>query len=162
MSLEGWKLALGIIPLLAAVLTGYCGVQQYRETREEQFRQRFWEEQLRIYARALDATSTIASAASLEEANEARQQFWRLYWGEMSLLESKSVERAMIAFGDLLRMCEAAGRCDQAQDLRAVSYHLAHCARESLIETWNPAGLSGPTPPCPYRAEQAGSASANP
>ena len=102
-----------------------------------------------LYQEAAEAASQIAMSSSLEAAASARQSFWELYWGKLSMLEHKAVEQAMKSFGDRLGQCEAGeGKpCFGEQngsvptDLRGRSYDLAHCLRFSLMETWKPGGL---------------------
>jgi predicted acylesterase/phospholipase RssA len=48
----------------------------------------------------------------------SRRQFWRLYWGQMALVEGPEVEARMIAFGDLLTEWEETGR-DAPPEMKA-------------------------------------------
>jgi uncharacterized protein HemX len=69
--------------------------------RAEELRKTYWQEQKRAYDQAANAAATIANADSLKDVPKEVQQFWTLYWGGMSLIESHEVERAMID----LRVC---------------------------------------------------------
>jgi serine/threonine protein kinase len=50
-----------------------------------------------------------ATKASLPTIHAYRAEFWKLYWGEMGLVEGEEVQRAMIDFGDLLKDWEQQG-----------------------------------------------------
>ncbi len=147
MSTDARKLSFStVIPIVVTALTVLVGLWQYVQTRQGEFRKRYWEEQMRWYSEATQAAATIATAASLEETVEARRTFWQLYWGKLALIESREVEQAMLAFGLELSACEQdAAKCfEQSSDiseptpLRRRSYELAHCAAYSLTQTWNP------------------------
>jgi hypothetical protein len=146
------------LPALIAIIPITVGVVQYNATRQTEFRKKFWEEQLVLYEEALEQASTIAMSPNLEASKDARDKFWRLYWGKLSLIEHREVEQAMIAFGTALGACEA-GKPDAcssetdgsiASGLRPKAYELAHCIRYSLLETWNPADLDNSSDRCPY------------
>jgi hypothetical protein len=146
------------LPVLIAAIPISAGIFQYYTTRQTEFRKQFWEEQINLYKQAADAASEIAMAPSLEASTSARKTFWRLYWAKLSILEDKEVEQAMISFGARLGECESGkgAPCFGVQDgsaktdLRLRSYHLAHCLRFSLLETWNPAKLDDSRDTCPH------------
>jgi hypothetical protein len=145
---KSWNLA-PLITILVASIPVTVGLTQYYMTRQTEFRKRFWEEQIGLYRDATDAAAEIAMASDLTSAATARQKFWKLYWGKLSMIEHKEVERAMIAFGETLSACEGGkttscfGVVEGATptQLRVRAYRLAHCARYSLAMTWNPAEI---------------------
>jgi hypothetical protein len=145
---KSWNLA-PIITLIVAAIPVTVGLTQYYITRQTEFRKRFWEEQVALYREATDAAAEIAMSADLAAATDARKRFWKLYWGKLSMIEHKEVERAMITFGTTLSDCEKGNKTtcfgpiegEPPTDLRARAYQLAHCARYSLAVTWNPASI---------------------
>jgi len=138
------------ITVSIAVVPILVGLFQYNATRREEFRKRFWEEQIALYRDASQAASEIAMSDSLASSASARLRFWCLYWGKLSMVEHKEVERAMMAFGKQLGACEKSksdacfGPVDGSvsTELRRRAYALAHCAGYSLTRTWNPAGIT--------------------
>lgn len=150
------------LPVLIAAIPITAGIFQYYSTRQTEFQKQFWEEQIVLYKQAADAASEIAMSSSLEESASARITFWKLYWGKLSILEHKEVEQAMKDFGTHLGECEAGigepcfGERDGSAitDLRVKSYHLAHCLRFSLLETWNPAKLDNSKDICPHAEKE--------
>ena len=154
---KSWNLA-PIITLIVAAIPVTVGLTQYYITRQTEFRKRFWEEQVALYREATDAAAEIAMSADLTSATDARKRFWKLYWGKLSMIEHKEVERAMITFGTTLSDCEKGNKTtcfgpiegEPPTDLRARAYQLAHCARYSLAVTWNPASIDDSHDVCPY------------
>src|SRR4030095_11483947 len=102
---KSWNLA-PLITILVASIPVTVGLTQYYITRQTEFRKRFWEEQVALYREATDAAAEIAMAPDLAAAAPARQRFWKLYWGKLSMIEHREVEQAMIAFGVALAACE--------------------------------------------------------
>ena len=51
-----------------------------------------------LFQRASNSASTMATTANLEEFNNARSDFWKLFYGELSLVEGPCVKRAMVVF----------------------------------------------------------------
>jgi hypothetical protein len=61
-------------------------------------------------------------------------RFWQLYWSELSVVEDKAVEAAMVRFGNAL---QAFHRDQRTQvDLQQASIDLAHALRKSIEESW--------------------------
>lgn len=56
-----------------------------------------------LYARTCDAADRLANADDLSKVNHSYDEFWELYWGELAIVESKSVEKAMVNFGEYLK-----------------------------------------------------------
>jgi hypothetical protein len=124
------------VTMAVGILTAIFAIVQYGLTKRSEFRKRFWEEQLEIYKRTCIAASAIATADAAESVPEERKTFWRLYWGELSILESKRVKMAMEAFGTQLQLVET-GRAGP-NSLVQLSYQLARACRASLETTWAP------------------------
>jgi hypothetical protein len=122
--------------MAVGILTAMFAIVSYGLTKRSEFRKRFWEEQLEVYKRTCVAASSIATASAITCVVKERETFWRLYWGELSILESKGVKTAMEAFGDQLRIVEAAK--SSPKSLEQLSYRLARACRVSLEKTWAP------------------------
>jgi hypothetical protein len=69
-------------------------------------RQTYYETVAWLTKKIVEAAATKAPLAT----NHAfRAEFWKLYWGEMGLVEGEEVKRAMIDFGALLKEWEQQG-----------------------------------------------------
>ena len=112
-------------------------VQQEKDRFEQtakEFRKDFYEKQLEYYAEATEATATLATEnKSSKDYAEARKKFYRLFWGKLSIVEDKSVEKRMVEFEELLQQAEAG---DAGTDLEQASYRLARDARKYTLEVW--------------------------
>jgi hypothetical protein len=78
-----------------------------------------------------EAVGLIAATDEPATRKKAEQDFWRLFYGPMALIQDHKVEKAMIDFARCLKE-----ECDQGK-LRAKSLHLAHTCRQSLGESWS-------------------------
>src|SRR5258707_15869590 len=118
-----------ILPIIGAVIAFIVGVWKYIGTRNEEFRQKFWQKQFDVYVRATRAAAKIAIAPDIESVKSERDEFWVLYLGELSILENLDVKTAMINYGKELTTFEGGKRnIDALEDL---SYELARACRES-------------------------------
>ncbi|MDF0668219.1 MAG: hypothetical protein P0119_19410 [Nitrospira sp.] len=133
------QIEINTVTMAVGIVTAMFAIVQYGLTKRSEFRKRFWEEQLEIYRRTCVAASSIATASVITAVEKERQTFWRLYWGELSILESKAVKTAMEAFGDQLRVVEA--EHTSPKSLEQFSYRLARECRASLGKTWDPVGI---------------------
>lgn len=133
------QIEINTVTMVVGILTAVFAIVQYGITKRSEFRKRFWEEQLEIYKRTCVAASTIATSKEIAAVEKERETFWRLYWGELSILESKAVKTAMEAFGAQLRIIEA--EQSSPKSLEQLSYRLARACRASLEKTWDPVGI---------------------
>lgn len=128
-----------LVTAIIALGTLVWGILQYSSTSRNDFRKTFWEHQFALYQQATSAAATIATARDIHEVDAERKAFWRLYYGELSIIEHPEVKEAMIAFGKQLNEVEAHGA--GLQTLRQLSYKLARECRLSLKKTWNPVDI---------------------
>lgn len=127
------------ITAIVGVLSLLFGIIQYGLTKRGEFRKRFWEEQLSVYRRVCVAAASLATAKKISEVELERVEFWRLFWGELAILEHGNVKNAMEDFGaQLTKVQENEASPDS---LKQLSYRLARACRKSLEETWDPVGL---------------------
>ncbi len=128
-----------------AVVAVAVGVWQYRLTSLREFIKPVRETQLKLYQ---EASSAAAQIATLQQESpewiKARQEFLRLYYGPLTIVESfdhatesgerLTVERAVIIFNSCLddeKQCNELGA-----NLPGLSLALAHSCRESLGRSW--------------------------
>ena len=65
-------------------------------------KQAFHNKHLELCAEATIAASTIATTKDESRKRAALDDFWRLYWGPLGIVEDSEVEGAMVAFGECL------------------------------------------------------------
>ena len=106
------------------------GATQFLITKRMEVRQPYLDMQLNLYQRTADAAATIATAERGTGAYaEAVNDFRKLYWGEMILIESPAIDSAM---SDFNRAIDA----DPA-NLQDHAYCLAHRLRASIAKSWD-------------------------
>ncbi len=127
------------LTMLGAVVAFAWALYQHFDSTRSEFRKTFWEKRYAIYSRASQAAAKIAIAPDLNLAQTERAEFWALYWGELSIVESRSVFDAMVKFGENLASLERDPA--SANNLTALSYTLARACRVSLKSTWEPVPL---------------------
>lgn len=150
------------IQALAIVVGIYLSLRQYsdnskheREEAARDYQKAFYQAQMNVYAEVVNAASTLATTSISKDSAEykvAREKFWQLFWGRMSMFEDKCVEAKMVAFRKLLLKYEQKDYSPiQFQDpcsiactydtvtvatLRLASLQLAHQCRIRTITKW--------------------------
>ena len=76
---------------------------------------------------SLSAATIATRFSSNKEEQSALAQFWKLYWGPMAIVESRSIESAMVDFGN----CLSDAHCEQDRK-KVHSLRLAHACREAI------------------------------
>jgi hypothetical protein len=73
--------------------------KQQGETRLVEAQRPFLEKQLSLYFEAAQVAGKLSVfTPDDKEWSEAERRFWMLYWSELSMVESKDVEEAMVKF----------------------------------------------------------------
>lgn len=99
----------------------------------------FLELQLKLYTEAVAVAGKLNTLAPGPDRDRARRRFEELYWSELSVVEDKQVEVAMMEFKCALERYEqatAAQRAEAAGRLKCRSLKLAHGVRDSLARGW--------------------------
>jgi hypothetical protein len=162
--LQVWDFVVKYGPAIAVIIYGvwtagvwYVGRQDEAAKASEialrESQKPFLEKQLAFYFEVAKVGGKLATLPPIlaeypkdqrfaEDWGWARRRFWELYWGELSVVESPEVARAMFGFGTALRDIE---RCVDAREsdcpakqvnLHGPSLDLAHKIRESIEKGW--------------------------
>jgi hypothetical protein len=139
---------LKILTVLGGITSFLWGVHQWREKSSQELEARtlesarlvetrrieatkpFLDRQLALYAEATKVAAQVATQRDSDAGKAALARFWELYWGELALVENRSVEAAMKRMGDALR------RKASTEDIEQASLAVAHACRESLDKSW--------------------------
>ena len=113
--------------------------QDLLASKKQEYLQKFWQERLKLYEEVTRAAGQIASSRTPDDARTPIGNFWKLYWGPLSILEDRAVLSAMVAYGEKLKKAEA-GKI-MLKELQSDAYDLARACRKSLEKTWNPLDL---------------------
>ena len=88
--------------------------------------------QMNTYFEASAAAATLASSQNTDERTKARDEFFRLYWGPLVMLESPQVSGAMNAF----KVClDEENGCDAA-DFQKRALYLSSWLQTDLFQSW--------------------------
>jgi hypothetical protein len=120
---------------IGAIIVFIWGLYKFNHSNELSFRRPFWEKQLALYVEATSATSILATTHSESEWNAALDEFWRLYYGPLVIVESKAVVREMMAFKDLIEGLVFETRA--SRNLKVPSLNLARTCRLSIRDGLN-------------------------
>lgn len=153
MSFDNW---LKVLTVLGAISSFLWGVYQWREKTSQELEARtqentrlietrrieatkpFLERQLTLYAEATKVAAQVATQGDTESGKKALVRFWELYWGELALVENRSVEAAMVRMRNALRTNASTEELEQA------SLAVAHACRNSLDRSWGIRAWSSP------------------
>lgn len=102
-------------------------------------KQAFNGKHLELCAQAVGDAGTIATSKDESKLRSAKDDFWRLYWGPLGIVEESEVASAMVRFGKCL---ERGKGCDSP--LTGLALSLAHACRSEVSKDFQ---LDLPTVP---------------
>jgi hypothetical protein len=107
-------------------------------TRKLEVQKPFLEKQLALYFEAAQVTGRLATRKpgdKVWEDNEDR--FWQLYWSELSMVETRAVEAAMVKVGaTLLDYKKSPENEETKRAFAGAIYELAHAIRDGIESAW--------------------------
>lgn len=131
-------LSLGVaIPWILTLLTAVLGIWQFTAQQRQANRQPFLLKQLELCFLAAETTGSLASETDPAQWEKARVEFWRLYWGPLSIVENLEVEEAMVELGRLVPDQAVKAPKLPMKTLGEPSYRLAHAVRDLVLKSWN-------------------------
>jgi hypothetical protein len=104
-----------------------------KEHAQREFMKPLLDKQLSLYFEASATAATIVKTTDEAERKKAINNFWRLYYGPLVMVESQGVSGAMKSFGFCLDGTE---QCDE-NDLRERALALATSLQKALLNSWN-------------------------
>ena len=139
-----------LVSALIGAATIGAGIWEFHEdslrrTNNAQFEARkpFLVKQMELCFQASEAASTLASSTNIENWRRAKETFWMLYWGPLSVVEKPlsgtqegPVEEQMVVFGKKLKPLQNSPTLP-LKSLEQESLNLAHKCRELIFDSWN-------------------------
>jgi type II secretory pathway pseudopilin PulG len=104
-----------------------------KENAQREFMKPLLDKQLSLYFEASSTAATIVNTTDEAEKKKAINNFWRLYYGPLVMVESTDVSGAMKLFGFCLDGTED---CDEYA-LRDRALALATSLQKTLLNSWN-------------------------
>lgn len=133
-SLELW---IKTLTLVGVVIGGIWAAVTYVDIKEKEYYAEFWNKKMELFLRTSKAASTMAITNDLQEFNDARDDFWELYYGELSLVEGACVKKAMIVFSDCVPKKSIKDKTALPLDkLSEPAYRLTRRLQEELANAW--------------------------
>ena len=97
-----WDHLVTLTAWIGAIVTFGWGIYRYADAREQGNKEPFLKQQLELCFRASASAARLTTESDPTKWNEARLEFWRLYFGPLCVVEDEKVQEAMVALGDLL------------------------------------------------------------
>lgn len=104
-------------------------------------RKPFLVKQMELCFQASEAAATLASSTDPKNWGIAKEKFWVLYWGPLSVVEQPltgdrgPVEEQMVVFGRVLKPLQDSPKLPLSS-LEKLSLSLAHQCRELIFDSW--------------------------
>ena len=137
-----------LVSALIGAATIGAGIWQFSEdsvrrseNAEFEAQKPFLGKQMELCFQATEAASTLASSTDLENWRRAKETFWMLYWGPLSVVErplsggTGPVEGQMVKFGEALKPLQDSPTLP-LKDLEQMSLKLAHECRKLIFDSW--------------------------
>lgn len=124
-----------VVPWLLTLLTAGFGIWQFTTEQAQSNRVPFLTEQLKLAFEASDTAARLATETDAAKWEAARQNFWRLYWGPLGIVEDRGVEAAMVALGRVVPPAPGTPGLPM-RSLEQPSLQLAHAARDLILDSW--------------------------
>ena len=132
-----WELWVKSLTFAAAVFAGIWAVYTYKDTKQEEFYSTFWDKKLELFLQTSASASKMATTTSIEQFNQARTQYWELFFGPLSLVEGPCVKLAMEKFASQVPREPATESTELPQNsLRQPSYRLTRELQKELSRAW--------------------------
>ncbi|MBY3109534.1 hypothetical protein HFO68_34285 [Rhizobium laguerreae] len=125
-----------LIPWLLSMATILVGIQQFSEKQAQANREPFLQKQLELGFETSEVAARLASETDATKWEAARQRFWQLYWGPLSIVEDPSVEAEMVNLGGLVPKAPSPSSDLPMTSLQGPSYRLAHAIRQLTLTQW--------------------------
>jgi len=137
-----------VVSAVLGALTIGLGIWQFRddslrraENARFEARKPFLVKQMDLCFQASEATATLATTTDPETWRRARETFWMLYWGPLSVVEAPltgergPVEAQMVVFGRKLEPLQNDPKLPLSA-LEQDSLDLAHKCRNLIFDSW--------------------------
>jgi len=148
--LERWQVLISVIIAIGTFLFGIWEFSEDSKRRAAsaafEARKPFLVMQLDLCLNASETAAKLASTIDPKSWKQARERFWVLYWGPLSVVETPldnnpevfqpgQVEKQMVAIGKIVKDVEANPQLP-VRDLEQLAFGLAHNCRDLILESW--------------------------
>jgi hypothetical protein len=128
-----WKI---IIPWALTMLGLALGFVQYLDKAAFEARKPFIERQTELVSKAVEAVAVLATSSDDKVWMPAKDTFYQLYWGQLSMVENANVASWMVVARRQLEAAVASGEPRPLKSLQNISLCLAHAGRDLVLDAW--------------------------
>ena len=125
--------------LIGGAFAGVYAYRTYRDTKKVEYYRVFWNRKLELFLETSQAAAAMAMAQSPTEYSSARQNYFLLFFGRLSLVEGPKVKDAMVKFAKSIPPNDLKTfpfTPDQQSKLQDNAYELTIEMRNELISAW--------------------------
>jgi hypothetical protein len=128
-----WKIGIPwFLTLVGFGLTAY----QYLDKAAFEARKPFIEKQTELVSKAVEAVAILATSDDDNVWLPARDTFYQLYWGQLSMVENARLASWMVVARRQLEEAVASGEHRPFRSLQNTSLCLAHAGRDLVLDAW--------------------------
>lgn len=104
-----WDIVLKAVTAVALLAGGIWALYEHFDTEQRKINATFWNKRMELYLATSEVTAQIAAVNSPAEAQDQFKLFWKMYYGQMSVIEDDPVKKEMQKFAGLVRAFQGAG-----------------------------------------------------
>ncbi len=131
---EKWELIIKAFSVFALIVAGVWAFHRYSDTKEKEYYSEFWNKKMELYLETSSWASIMATTSSVADFNEAREEYYQLFYGRLSLVEGNAVKKAMQDFSGNVPKGEVSILPIEGLDQKA--YQLTISLKKELGESW--------------------------
>jgi hypothetical protein len=124
------------VPWFLTIFTAAVGIWQFIVQQRQANRLPFLQRQLELCFQITETVGRLSSETDPIEWEKARVAFWRLYWGPLSIVEDRAVEREMVELGRLVPEKPVSSHDLPMSAIGVPAYRLAHAIRNLVLTSW--------------------------
>jgi hypothetical protein len=124
-----------LIALLGVLVAQLVATYWNYKKSDQDRKQPFLNVQLNVCVKVADNVGIIVGSSDDEKRKLAIDEFWRLYWGELSLVEDRNVEEKMVNFAEVIQKLEK--NDVDLLHLRKYALELSDALRALILASWN-------------------------
>jgi hypothetical protein len=128
-----WELWLKTLTLIGGIGAAIWAYVTYADTKQKEFYTEYWNRKFALFEETSKAASTLATTSSAEEFCKARELYFELFFGRLSLVEGDRVKEAMQKFAGLIPTGDPPM---PVQSLEQPAYKLTIELKRELSESW--------------------------
>jgi hypothetical protein len=129
-----WDLWLKTLALIGAIFAAFWTYYTYKETKQREFYTQYWNHKFTLFEETSKVASTLATTTKADEFHKARERYFELFYGRLSLVEGGGVKKAMEEFAGYIPKNDSPPL--PVATLEQPAYQLTIELKRELSESW--------------------------